>query len=114
MSTFARLLVLLCGLLVLPAVHAFADDYDDNDDEEDYKTKQTRVTRLETPRDRYNAKLEMLNAKVERRRQICKNQRSSGADYCMKEADQVEYEGRRELKDELEAALEKSATTERK
>jgi|GEM_PF-1705317 len=114
MSTFARLLVLLCGLLVLPAVHAFADDYDDNDDEEDYKTKRTHVTRLETPRDRYNAKLEILNAKVERRRQICKLQHANSADFCMKEADQLEYEGRRALKDELEAALEKSATTERK
>jgi len=50
----------------------------------------------------------MLNAQVERKRQYCKLSRAQGKDYCLKEADQAEREGRYKLAKELEDALAKA------
>jgi len=105
MSQRLRLLLICFLLSLVPVAHAFYDDYEDD---EDYEEDQPRkAVRADTPRDRYDAKLDMLNAQIERKRQICKLSRAQGKDYCLKEADQAEREGRYKLAKELEAALAK-------
>ena len=99
-----RLVLLCCSLCVANLAHAFYDDYDDDEDAGEDAPK---VVRADSPRDRYNAKLDILNAQVERKRQFCKLSRAQGKDYCLKEADQAEREGRYKLARELEEALAK-------
>lgn len=106
MSHRLRLILICCLLTLVSTAHAFYDDYEDD---EDYDEDQPRkAVRVDTPRDRYDAKLDILNAQVERRRQICKLSRAQAADFCVKEADQYEREGRYKLKKELEEALAKA------
>ena len=106
MSQSLRLLLVCFALCLCHPAQAFYDDYDDDEDAEEDGTP--LVIRADTPRDRYNAKLDMLNAQVERKRQFCKLSRARGKDYCLKEADQAEREGRYKLAKELEDALAKA------
>ena len=105
MTQTLRLLLLAAALLTTLGVQAFEDD---DEDDEDYAAKPRTTVRSDTPKDRYLAKLDMLNAKVEYRRNVCKYTRSSGAgDYCTKEVDQLEREGRLNIEKEFKAAMEK-------
>ncbi|MSQ66759.1 MAG: hypothetical protein EXR83_00995 [Gammaproteobacteria bacterium] len=79
------------------------------DDEEDsVQPRDGRpVVHTSSPQDIYDAKVSMLEARVEAKRNYCKATGSKGLDYCSKEADQMEREGQYRLKAELKAALAK-------
>jgi len=106
MSQRLRLLFICLSLCLCHPAQAFYDDYEDDEDYEE-EDGAPRVIRADSPRDRYNAKLDMLNAQLERKRQFCKLSRAQGKDYCLKEADQAEREGRYKLARELEKELAK-------
>lgn len=101
MPLLRRSLLLLCTLLTLQAAHAYEDD---DDDEED-RPARLRVEKVDSPKARYRARMDMLNARVEAQRNWCKATAHGGMDYCSKEVDQVEREGRYKIeqayKDEL-------------
>ena len=111
MSPALRLMLLAAALLSLQVVHAYSDDEEDEDEDEGYRNRPRSSVRAVTPRDRYEAKLDMLNARLERQRLMCKAQGSSGMSYCAKAVDQAEYEGRHAIEREYKEALAKEGKT---
>ena len=97
-----RHLLLLGALLVVQGAHAYVDDEDDDDED---KPTHARVETIDTPKARYQARMDMLNARVEMQRKWCKATSHGAMDYCTKEVDQNEREQRYKIeqsyKDEL-------------
>ena len=100
-----RLVFVLGALLLAQGLHAMEPDDGSEDEDEDRPTTQARVAHADTAKARYEARMAMLNAQLTHGREYCKAIRASGADYCTKEVDQKEYEGRFKIqqayKDEL-------------
>lgn len=108
---FRPLLLVLACLIALPALAISPPDDDDDDDGSTFsqRNRRTTVVHATTPKDRYKAKLEMLNARVEYQREVCKRSSRSNMDFCMKTVDQAEYKGRNDLENEYKADLAKAA-----
>jgi len=88
-SLSALTLVLLLGA---PSAFAFADD-----DEGD------RVIYADSPKDRYDAKIEMLDNQAEARKAQCRGSGIGGRSYCTQEIDKELREKKREAKAKYEA-----------
>lgn len=88
-------ITLLCAATLLaPTVHAFDDD-DDGD----------RVIYADSPKDRYEARLQMLENQADARRAQCRGNGIGGKSYCAQEIDKDLRIKKRELKDRYEAEL---------
>jgi len=89
------LFTLLCAATLLaPTVHAFEDD-DDGD----------RVIYADSPKDRYEARLQLLESQAEARRAQCRGNGIGGRSFCAQEVDKDLRMKRRALKDSYEAEL---------
>lgn len=88
-SLSALTLVLLLGA---PSAFAFADD-----DEGD------RVIYADSPKDRYDARIEMLDNQAEARKAQCRGSGIGGRSYCTQEIDKELREKKREAKAKYEA-----------
>jgi len=87
--------VLVLGLLLAaPSAFAFADD-----DEGD------RVIYADSPKDRYEAKIEMLENQAEARKAQCRGSGIGGRSYCTQEIDKELREQKREAKAKYEAEI---------
>ncbi len=91
------LILLLTTLPAVPAAFAFADD-----DEGD------RVIYADSPKDRYEAKLELLENQAEARRAQCRGSGIGGRNYCTQEIEKDLRTKKRDLKLQYEAELAKS------
>ncbi len=105
MSRTLRLLLLAAALLSLQAAHAYSEDDAEDDEDEGYRNRPRSAVRAVTPRDRYEARLDMLKARIEYQHRVCKAQRSGGMSYCEKAVDQAEREGRFNIDKEYKEAL---------
>lgn len=92
--TLYALLMLGAASLSAPAVLAFADDEEGD-----------RVIYADSPKDRYEARLDMLESQAEARRAQCRGNGIGGKSYCSQEVDKELRKKRRELKDQYEAEL---------
>lgn len=87
-------ITLLCATTLLaPTVHAFDDDEGD------------RVIYADSPKDRYEARLQMLENQADARRAQCRGSGIGGKSYCAQEVDKDLRIKKRELKDRYEAEL---------
>jgi len=93
----------ILATVFLTLSNAWADDEEKDDAPQDGRP----VVHTSSPQDVYEAKLGMLESRVEAKRNYCKASGAKGLDYCSKEADQMEREGQSRLKAELKAALAK-------
>lgn len=87
-------IVVLALLLAAPSAFAFADD-----DEGD------RVIYANSPKDRYEAKLEMLENQADARKAQCRGSGIGGRSYCTQEIDKELRDKKREAKAKYEAEL---------
>ncbi len=86
-----RLLPLLLGAaLFAAAAHAANDD---------------RVIYANSPQDRYEAKVSVLESKIEARRANCDLRESNNRSYCQRELDRELRDSKRELARQFEAEL---------
>ncbi|MGE3773115.1 MAG: hypothetical protein AB7I32_09335 [Gammaproteobacteria bacterium] len=86
--------VVLALLLAAPPAFAFADD-----DEGD------RVIYANSPKDRYEAKIEMLENQADARKAQCRGSGIGGRSYCTQEIDKELREKKREAKAKYEAEI---------
>ena len=93
----------ILATVFLTLSNAWAEDEEKDDALQDGRP----VVHTSSPQDVYEAKLSMLESRVEAKRNYCKATGAKGLDYCSKEADQMEREGESRLKAELKAALAK-------
>ena len=88
-------LIMLCSaVLCAPGAFAFADD-DEND----------TVTYADSPQDRYEARLSLLESQAEARRAACRGSGIGGKSYCAQEIDKELRKTKRELKAKYEAEI---------
>lgn len=93
--------LLFAAAVLAPAVHAFEDD-DDGD----------RVIYADSPKDRYEARLQMLESQADARRAQCRGNGIGGKSFCTQEVDKDLRIKKRELKDRYEAELAAAKTGE--
>ena len=99
-----RAVLLLGALLFAQGVQAYLDE-DDEDDED--RPSRTRIEIVDSPKARYDARMDALKARIDMRRQYCKATSRGGMDYCSKEVDQAEREGRSSIELMYKQELEK-------
>jgi hypothetical protein len=84
----------LALLLGAPSAFAFADDEEGD-----------RVIYANSPKDRYDAKIEMLENQAEARKTQCRGSGIGGRGYCTQEIDKELREKKREAKAKYEAEI---------
>ncbi|MCC7120321.1 MAG: hypothetical protein IT493_02085 [Gammaproteobacteria bacterium] len=87
-------LFVLAAVLTTPAAFAFADD-----DEGD------RVIYANSPKDRYEAKIEMLENRAAARKAQCRGSGVGGRSFCTQEIEKELREKKREAKVKYEAEI---------
>lgn len=92
--TLSALLLLCAASLSAPAALAFADDEEGD-----------RVIYADSPKDRYEARLDMLESQAEARRAQCRGTGVGGKSFCTQEIEKELRAKRRELKDKYEAEI---------
>lgn len=104
-----RAVLLLGALLLAHAAQAYLDE-DDEDDED--RPSRTRIETVDTPKARYQVRMDALKARMEAKRNWCKATSRGGMDYCSKEADQFEREQRYQIEQSYKDELAKEGTKE--
>ena len=99
-----RAVLLLGALLCAQGVQAYLDE--DDEDDEDHPSR-TKIEIVDTPKARYQARMDALNARIDYQRKVCKASSRGGMDYCSKQVDQSEREGRSNIEFMYKAELEK-------
>ena len=105
-----RHLLLLGALLVVQGAHAYVDDEDDEDEED--RPSRTRIETVDTPKARYQVRMDALKARLEMQRNYCKASSRGGMDYCTKEVDQFEREQRYKIEQSYKDELAKEGKPE--
>lgn len=105
-----RLLVLALGLLLIQQ-SALAANYDDEDDDDDEPVSHSvrRVEVPKTPLARYNARMETFKAQIEVKRDKCRLSSSMSLDFCTREVDQAELQGRHKIETQYKEELAQEA-----
>jgi hypothetical protein len=108
-----RTLVLMLGMLLLQQ-GAMAANYDDEDDEDEPCERRTvvRQTVPKTPDARFQARMEALKEQMAARRADCKLRATISLDFCAKEIDHAEFEGRHRIEAQYKDDLAKAAAQE--
>ena len=101
-----RAVLLLGALLLVQGAQAYLDE-DDEDDED--RPSRTKIETVDSPKARYQARMDMLNARVDMQRKYCKATSRGGMDYCSKEVDQYEREQRYRIEQSYKDDLAKEA-----
>lgn len=104
-----RSFLLLGTLLIAQAAQAYLDE---DDEDEDDRPGRTRIETVDTPKARYQARMDMLNARIEMRRKYCKATSRGSMDYCSKEVEQAEREGRYKIEQAYKDELAKEGAEE--
>lgn len=92
----------LALLLAAPSAFAFADDDDDGD----------RVIYANSPKDRYEAKIEMLDNQAKARKAQCRGSGVGGRSFCTQEIEKELRAKKREAKAKYEAEIAASSKAE--
>ena len=98
-----RAVLLLGALLLVQGAQAYLDE-----DDED-RPSRTKIETVDSPKARYQARMDMLNARVDMQRKYCKATSRGGMDYCSKEVDQHEREQRYRIEQSYKDDLAKEA-----
>ena len=82
---------------------------DDDDDDEPTRAKVLQPAQPQTPATRYKARLELLKDQIQIRRDDCKVRSATALEFCGREIDQAELEGRHRLEVQYKEELAKEA-----
>ena len=82
---------------------------DDDDDEESTRPAVSQPAQPQTPATRYKARLALLKDQIQIRRDDCKVRSATALEFCGREIDQAELEGRHRLEVQYKEELAKAA-----
>jgi len=101
--------LVLRGLLLQQSALAARYDDDDDDDDEPTRAKLMQPAQPQTPEARDKARLELLKDQIQIRRDDCKVRSATALEFCGREIDQAELEGRHRLEVQYKKELAKTA-----